>query len=140
VQCLAALTGEDAATELRRALTDADPAVRGHAALALGTLGEAQAVPVLVDMIVQGSRDTDAADTLSTLASDAASAEQLAGLLVERLGHETTPAPARGRLTQALAGIPGTTADGALAELCDDKDRAVALTAAYLVRLRASSA
>ncbi|NGO81210.1 MerR family transcriptional regulator [Streptomyces sp. YC504] len=139
VQCLAALTREDATTELRHALADADPAVRGRAALALGTRGETRAIPVLIDMIAQGVRDTDAADALSTLASDTATAEQLAGLLVERLGDTATPAAARGRLTQALAGIPGPTADHALADLSDDKDRAVAVTAAYLVRLRASS-
>ncbi|WP_199547593.1 MerR family transcriptional regulator [Streptomyces sp. N35] len=139
VRCLAALTREDATTELRHALADAEPAVRGHAALALGTRGETRAIPVLIDMIVQGVRDTDAADALSTLASDSATAGQVAGLLVEHLGHVATPAAARGRLTQALAGIPGKTADGALAELSDDKDRAVALTAAYLVQLRASS-
>ncbi|NEC19995.1 MerR family transcriptional regulator, partial [Streptomyces parvus] len=41
-----------------------------------------------------------------------------------------------GRLTQALAGIPGATASRALADLVGDADRAVALTAAYLLRLR----
>ncbi|MEU8034768.1 MerR family transcriptional regulator, partial [Streptomyces sp. NPDC049099] len=45
-------------------------------------------------------------------------------------------APARGRLTQALADIPGTTASHALVELSHDEDRAVALTAVYLLRLR----
>ncbi|MEV4049192.1 MerR family transcriptional regulator, partial [Streptomyces sp. NPDC049744] len=53
-----------------------------------------------------------------------------------RLAHDTTEAPARGRLTQALAGIPGPRASEALAELSGDEDRAVALTAAYLLRLR----
>jgi hypothetical protein len=40
------------------------------------------------------------------------------------------------RLTQSLADIPGTTASGALVELSRDGDRAVALTAVYLLRLR----
>ncbi|NNN38266.1 hypothetical protein HLK59_49845, partial [Streptomyces sp. S3(2020)] len=45
-------------------------------------------------------------------------------------------APARVRLTQALADIPGSTASGALVALSGDGDRAVALTATYLLRLR----
>ncbi|MGW9286403.1 MerR family transcriptional regulator, partial [Streptomyces diastaticus] len=48
----------------------------------------------------------------------------------------TTPAAARGRRTQALADVPGQAASRALAELARDEDRAVSLTAAYLLRLR----
>jgi hypothetical protein len=44
--------------------------------------------------------------------------------------------PARRRLTQALADIPGITASRALADLSADEDRAVALTAAYILQLR----
>lgn len=40
------------------------------------------------------------------------------------------------RLTQALAEIPGSTASHALVELSHDEDRAVALTAAYVLTLR----
>jgi hypothetical protein len=87
-------------------------------------------------MIAAGGNDTEAADALSTLASDAAAAERIATALVDRLTHSTTEAPARGRLTQALAGIPGQTASRALADLSHDDDRAVALTAAYLLGLR----
>ncbi|MFD7861096.1 hypothetical protein ACFV4U_02305, partial [Streptomyces sp. NPDC059783] len=55
-------------------------------------------------------------------------------------GHPAPPPPApRGRLTQALAGIPGAAADRALEDLAHDPDRAVALTAAYLLRLRADA-
>ncbi|MYV62777.1 MerR family transcriptional regulator, partial [Streptomyces sp. SID4931] len=110
--------------------------VRGRAALALGARGEAAAIPVLVDMIVVGSNDTDAADALSVLAGDDTAADRIASLLVGRIGDGTTGPPARGRLTQALAGIPGATASRALADLVGDADRAVELTAAYLLRLR----
>ncbi|MEU9575813.1 MerR family transcriptional regulator [Streptomyces chilikensis] len=137
VQCLAVMPGGEATTHLREALTDPDAGVRGHAALALGTRGVAEAVPVLVDMIVAGRNDTDAADALSTLANGTATADRIAAGLVDRLPHTTADAPARGRLTQALAGIPGTTAARALVELSHDEDRAVALTAAYLLELRA---
>ncbi|MER6528864.1 MerR family transcriptional regulator [Streptomyces sp. NPDC001508] len=136
VESLAVMPGGAATAYLRDALTDPDAGVRGYAALALGTRGVAEAVPTLIDMIVVGRNDTDAADALSALASDTATADQIATSLVDRLAHRTAEAPARGRLTQALAGIPGTTASRALTELSHDEDRAVALTAAYLLQLR----
>ncbi|MCX5331724.1 MerR family transcriptional regulator [Streptomyces sp. NBC_00140] len=140
VRSLAELPGDEATARLRDALTDADGVVRGHAALALGTRGVAEAVPALVDLIVEGRNDTDAADALSLLAGDTSTADRIAARLVDRLTHgtthDTTEAPARVRLTQALADIPGRTASDALVELSGDGDRAVALTAAYLLRLR----
>ncbi|MFJ9348325.1 MerR family transcriptional regulator [Streptomyces sp. NPDC101237] len=136
VQALAELPGDEAAVHLRDALTHADVVVRGYAALALGARGVVEAVPTLIGMIVAGGNDTEAADALSTLASDPAAADRIASALVDRLAGATADAPARGRLTQALAGIPGDTASGALVELSRDDDRAVALTAAYLLRLR----
>ncbi|MFF2184935.1 MerR family transcriptional regulator [Streptomyces sp. NPDC058155] len=136
VQALAELPGDEATARLRDALSNPDVVVRGVAAPALGTRGVADAVPTLVDMIVEGRNDTDAADALSVLAGDRATADRIATGLVDRLAHNTTEAPARGRLTQALAGIPGARASGALVELTHDADRAVALTAAYLLRLR----
>lgn len=136
VQSLTELPGDEATARLRDALASPDAVVRGHAALALGTRGAADAVPTLIDMIVEGRNDTDAADALSVLASDTATADRLAAGLVDRLAHDTAQAPARGRLTQALAGIPGARASRALEELSHDGDRAVALTAAYLLRQR----
>ncbi|WP_329469101.1 MerR family transcriptional regulator [Streptomyces sp. NBC_01723] len=137
VQSLAELPGDEVTGHLRHALAGPDAAVRGCAALALGTRGVAEAVPELVDMIVEGRNDTDAADALSVLAADTAMADRIADRIVGRLARATTGAPARGRLTQALAGIPGTRASHALEELSRDEDRAVALTAVYLRRLRA---
>ncbi|MFB6674231.1 MerR family transcriptional regulator [Streptomyces sp. NPDC056390] len=136
VQSLAEMPGDEAAEQLRDALGNPDVVVRGHAALALGTRGVADAVPTLIDMIVEGRNDTDAADALSVLASDTATTDQIATRLVDRLAQDTTQAPARGRLTQALAGIPGTRASHALVELSRDVDRAVALTATYLLQRR----
>ncbi|WP_432026500.1 HEAT repeat domain-containing protein [Streptomyces sp. 1222.5] len=136
VRALAEIPGDHATTRLRDALANPDVVVRRHAALALGTRGVADAVPTLVDMVVGGRNDTDAADALSVLAGDTETADRIAGGLVDRLTHGTIEAPARGRLTQALAGIPGTRASTALAELSHDPDRAVALTAAYVLRLR----
>ncbi|MEU5539205.1 MerR family transcriptional regulator [Streptomyces sp. NPDC020362] len=136
VRSLAEMPGDEATAQLRDALANPDVVVRGYAALALGTRGVADAVPALIDMIVEGRNDTDAADALSVLASDTAAADQIATRLDDRLAHDTTKAPARGRLTQTLGGIPGTRAARALVELSHDGDRAVALTAAYLLQLR----
>ncbi|MGR3939318.1 MerR family transcriptional regulator [Streptomyces sp. BRA346] len=136
VQSLAELPADEATAHLQHALAHPDAVVRGHAALALGTRGLADAVPTLIDMIVDGRNDTDAADALSVLATDTATADRIAARLVARLAHATTGAPARGRLTQALASLPGTTAARALVDLSHDEDRAVALTATYLLRLR----
>ncbi|WP_433548488.1 MerR family transcriptional regulator [Streptomyces sp. CA-294286] len=137
VRALAALPGAAADARLREALAHPDPVVRGHAAPALAARGVTDTVPTLVDMVVAGRNDTDAADALSLLAArDAATAERIARDLVGRLSLRATEASARGRLTQALADVPGPTASRALAELSNDEDRAVALTATYLLRLR----
>ncbi|MFE5261320.1 MerR family transcriptional regulator [Streptomyces coelicoflavus] len=136
VRALAELPGAEAARPLRQALESPDAVVRGHAALALGTRGVGDAVPTLIDMVVEGRNDTDAADALSVLAVDTATADGIAAGIVGRLAHDAADAPARGRLTQALAGIPGARASGALVELSGDGDPAVALTATYLLRLR----
>ncbi|GAA4701906.1 MerR family transcriptional regulator [Streptomyces youssoufiensis] len=136
VRALAELPGEEAAARLRAALGHPDAVVRGHAALALGVRGEADAVPALVDLVVAGRDDTGAADALGDLAGDATAAERIATALAERLADAATDAPARGRLTQALAAVPGATAARVLGELSRDADRAVALTATYVLRLR----
>ncbi|WP_393063272.1 MerR family transcriptional regulator [Streptomyces sp. LN549] len=136
VRSLAEMPGDEAGAQLRQALANPDIVVRRYAALALGSRGTADAVPTLIDMIAEGENDTDAADALSLLAIDTATADQIAARVVERLAQDTAKAPARGRLTQALAAVPGTTASRALAELSHDEDRAVALTAAYLLQLR----
>ncbi|WP_086771333.1 MerR family transcriptional regulator [Streptomyces bobili] len=136
VRSLAEMPGGEAAAQLRQALVHRDVVVRGNAALALGTRGVADAVPTLIDMIVDGRNDVDAADALGVVASATAVADDIATRLVDRLAHGTAPAPVRGRLTQALASVPGSKALRALVELSHDDDRAVALTAAYVLRLR----
>ncbi|MFH9608728.1 MerR family transcriptional regulator [Streptomyces sp. NPDC017448] len=136
VRALAELPGDEADAVLRAAVASPDAVVRGRAALTLGARGEAAAAPVLVDLVASGENDTEAADALHVLAAGDAAADRIASLLVGRLDQDATGAPARGRLTQALAGIPGVTASRALARLLDDADRAVALTAAHLLRLR----
>ncbi|KKZ74763.1 MerR family transcriptional regulator [Streptomyces showdoensis] len=137
VRSLAELPDAGATALLREAHAHPDPAVRGYAALALGVRGVAEAVPTLVGMVVEERNDADAADALGALAADPARAEAITTALVDRLTRTTTTPPTRRRLTQALADIPGPAATRALAELSRDPDRAVALTATYVLGLRA---
>ncbi|MFG2989672.1 HEAT repeat domain-containing protein [Streptomyces sp. NPDC048257] len=136
VRSIAEIPHERGSALLQGALTSSDAVVRRQAALALGARGETDAVPTLVDMVVEGTNDVDAADALSALASRPAAADPIATTLVGRLPHGPDGAPARRRLTQALADIPGATASHALAQLSRDEDPAVALTARYVLTLR----
>ncbi|MGO4629719.1 HEAT repeat domain-containing protein [Streptomyces sp. 2RAF24] len=136
VRSLAELPDAGATALLRDALGHPDRVVRAYAALALGTRGAPEAVPTLVDMVVEERNDADAADALSTLAADPAHAPRITTELTTRLTRPTTTPTARQRLTQALADIPGPAATRALTELSRDEDRTVAATAAYVLRLR----
>ena len=136
VQSIAEIANGKATALLRDALAHSDIVVRRYAALALGARGVADAVPTLIGMIVEETNDVDAADALSALASRPASADQIAARLADCLADGTVGPSARRRLTQALADIPGNTASRALADLSHDEDRAVALTAAYILGIR----
>jgi DNA-binding transcriptional MerR regulator len=136
VESIVEIPDGEATTLLRDALANPDIVVRRYAALALGARGVADAVPTLMDMVAEGTNDVDAADALSALASRSASADQIVSTLVDRLTQGGVASSARRRLTQALADIPGTAASRALADLTHDQDRAVALTATYILGMR----
>ncbi|MEV5606345.1 HEAT repeat domain-containing protein [Streptomyces sp. NPDC052299] len=136
VRAVAGIPGEAANALLRDALGHPDAAVHQYAAPALGARGVAEAVPTLIGMVAEAVRDVDAADALGVLAADPETAERIASALVGRLADPALDAPARRRLTQALADIPGPTATRALGELAEDGDRGVAGTAVYLLGLR----
>ncbi|WP_131741932.1 MerR family transcriptional regulator [Actinomadura roseirufa] len=136
VQSIAEIPGDAATALLRDALANSDVVVRRYAALALGARGEADAVPTLVDMIVEGTKDADAADALGALAGDPVLADRIAAGLVDLLARGAVEASARRRLTEVFADIPGITSSRALADLSRDEDRAVALTATYILGLR----
>ncbi|MFF5761253.1 HEAT repeat domain-containing protein [Streptomyces tanashiensis] len=136
VRSVVEIPGDAATAVLREALAAPDLGVRRVAALELGARGVTGAVPTLIDMIVEEANDVDAADALGALASRPALADRITGLLVGRLADGTTTPSARRRLTQALADIPGGTASRALTELSHDEDRAVALTASYILGMR----
>ena len=136
VQSIAEIPDGEATALLRDALANPDLVVRRYAALALGARGVADAVPTLIDMIVEETNDADAADALSALASDPALADRIATRLVDRLAHDTTDIVRTPTADPGARGHPGNDGARALAELSQDDDRAVALTAAYLLRLR----
>jgi HEAT repeat protein len=136
VESIAEIPDDKATALLRDALAHPDVVVRRYAAVALGPRGVAGAVPTLIDIIVGETNDVDAADALSALASRPASADRIAAGLVDRLADGTLGSSARLRLTQALADIPGNTASRALVDLSHDEDRAVALTASYILGIR----
>ena len=69
VQSIAEIPHDAATDVLRDALANPDIVVRRYAALALGARGVADAVPTLIDMVVEETKDVDAADALSVLAS-----------------------------------------------------------------------
>ncbi|MGC4760269.1 HEAT repeat domain-containing protein [Micromonospora trifolii] len=136
VQSVAEIPHAAATDVLRDALAHPDLVVRGYAALALGARGVADALPTLIAMVVEETKDVDAADALSLLAAEPALADQITTGLVACLGQSGVAPSARRRLTEALADIPGSAATRALADLSHDEDRAVALTATSILALR----
>lgn len=125
VQSLEALAG---------AIAHPDPQVRGWAALERGRLGEVDAVAGLVELIVAGREDVEAADVLELLAVEHGYAAEITeALTAELAGAEDS---VRHRLTESLAGIPGPGADALLARLADDASPQVAHTARYLMTMR----
>ena len=93
-------------------------------------------MPELVGMVVEEANDVDAADALGSLAGDAALADRIVRELADRLADAALDPSARRRVTQALAEIPGPAATDTLKSLTGDGDRAVALTARYVLELR----
>lgn len=133
IRAVADLAGDEARAVLVDALDDPDLEVRRHAALALGTDGEVTAVPALVDLVVEGVNDVEAAELLGALAEDPARAEQIMDVLSDELAAPTADSAVRSRLTQAILELPRTVAQPVLRRLSHDDDPVVALTAtAYL--------
>ncbi len=85
VRSIAEIPDGAATVLLRDALAHPDPVVRRYAALALGARGVSEAIPTLIEMIVEETNEADAADALTALAGDPALADQIATRLVERL-------------------------------------------------------
>lgn len=89
------------------ALGDSDVTARKHAALALGRLGEAAAVPVLVDMVADGVSDVEAAEALESLSRIPACARTVEASVAGKMKDVAADSAARERLAEALAGCVG---------------------------------
>lgn len=132
---IAAVPAAEATMLLRRALDDRDATVRDRAALALGSRRVAEAMPALLEMVVEGRSDVEAAEMLGLLAQGAACADDIVRAMRDRLDN-TVDAPTRLRITQALAEVAGTAAREALIALTADDDRTIAATASAILRSR----
>ncbi|MFV2022588.1 HEAT repeat domain-containing protein [Micromonospora sp. LOL_023] len=135
VQAIAEFPGDEPIALLADALGDNDPAVRRHAALALGTRGVAAAVPILVGMVVEGSNDVEAAELLGAFSAKPGNAGPILRALSDELAAHAGDSAVRVRLTQAVLELPATVGRDVLRRLAADDDRAVALFAsAFLER------
>ena len=101
VQSIAEIPDGEATALLRDALAHPDIVVRRYAALALGARGVADAVPTLIDMIVEGTNDVDAADALSALASRSRDGGS------DRHQARRPPRPRHRRIARAPTADPG---------------------------------
>lgn len=137
VEALTKIGSERAAAALASAFRHRDPLVRSRAALARGGLGETDAIPGLIALVVAGRDDVEAADVLAGLAERRGCAAEIVDAVAEAL--TSAGAPARLRLTGALADIRGAEADDLLRTLTHDPHHRVALTAGYLLQSRRSS-
>lgn len=132
---IAAVPTAEATVLLRRALRDDDVMVRDRAAVALGSRRVTEAMSTLLEMIVEGRSDVEAAEVLGVLAQAAAATDDIVRAMLDEFEH-ADDIRARLRITQALAEIPGATAREALAALADDGDRMIAATASAIAHTR----
>ncbi|MFZ2177784.1 MAG: MerR family transcriptional regulator [Rhodococcus sp. (in: high G+C Gram-positive bacteria)] len=135
IVAVAAVPSAEATVLLTRALDDCDVTVRDRAALALGPRGGVDAMRTLLEMVVEGRSDVEAAEVLGLLAEVSASADDIVRAMQGELDN-TVDASTRSRITQALAEIPGASAQEALAELAEDGDRTIAATASAILSRR----
>ena len=137
VRAAARIDTELAAPLLLRALEDPSAEVRALAALALGPRGGSgadRAVPALIDLVVSGTRDVEAAEALGAFAASAEAhiPERIVRAFSARVdAFEATPEGSR-RIAQALAELPLQITAPLLDRLAADADRDTARIAAYV--------
>lgn len=119
--------GDRVTAPLRELLGDPDDVVRTRAALTLARRGDRAVVPVLIEMILAGLSDVEAAEALVDLAGNEDGGAQIVAVLGARIAG--APSGARRRVAQALADLPYESARTVLDVLARDPDPAVSLTA-----------
>lgn len=129
---LTTVESDESTDLLRRLLADADSGVRGRAALAVAARGEPSAQAELVDMIVDGRSDVEAAEALGNLIRVGVPDVEVIGQF-RRLLDGTADRGVRLRITQALAELGVDAAVELLKELTEDADTTVAGTARAIV-------
>ncbi|QDQ97008.1 MerR family transcriptional regulator [Tomitella fengzijianii] len=151
VAALAELGGAEAQAALRGALDDGDTEVCERVAVALGSAGDAAAVPTLVRMVIDGRRDVEAAETLARLVhAGPVTADEVVAALCGAAGHgcgaDTLAVTDEGsgsgdaptavllRVAQAMAEVGGHASRQALGALALHQDRVVATTAEVILR------
>lgn len=149
VEALRDIDDPDASALLIERLGDPDADVRGLAAVELGARGAPGAVPELIAMVVAGRRDIEASEALGALAAtppeghpgprgDQSIIGMVTKAVADELARPGVSEPARIRLTQTLAELPGEGAMRALRRLSGDPQRPVALTARAILHTRES--
>lgn len=98
-------------------------------------MGIADAIPLLIEQVLVGAHDVEAADALADLADDPAIARQIVERFEAAISDGAADAQTRGRICQALAEIDDT-ASALLERLAADPDPAVARTARYVIGIR----
>ena len=132
VEAIGDLPGDAVTAVLLGLLVDDDDVVRSRAALAVASRARQEAIPTLIDMVVEGIKDVEAAEALAHLAPTAEVAAGVTATLRQRAGgaHPTV----RRRVVQALAELPGVDTHQALAEFAQDTDPGVSRTAEALLQ------
>jgi DNA-binding transcriptional MerR regulator len=133
IEALEKIDSQDAAEAIAAALHHSDPFIRSRAALHHGARGGTDAIPALLELIMDGRDDVQAADILADLATRHSVTEEILDK-IDTLVTTTTAPGQRHRLTQSLAGFNGQQATALLERLSADDDRHVSLTARYLLQ------
>ncbi|MBU7597179.1 MerR family DNA-binding transcriptional regulator [Streptomyces sp. P38-E01] len=88
-------TAPEATAALTVALNDPEPEVRRCAALRLAGPGVTEAVPTLVEMVVEGDNDVGAAEALGSVAADHHCTPEVVAALSDELAAPTTTSATR---------------------------------------------
>ncbi|WP_367647506.1 MerR family transcriptional regulator [Brevibacterium sp. CT2-23B] len=116
---------------LDKGLDDVDPGIRSIAALTLGRSGDEKAVPVLLDMAMNGPRDIEAAETLGFIVDATGPTADIGERVLTELHRQADShdPQIRFRVLQVLLEISGDRSSDLIAELSDDDSPELAATA-----------